>query len=494
MTPPDSSVNPSQPQLEPEPAAQPIEAQPEAQPNGEPEPTFRKEFTLVTTTVDEAGRLTKKLTITETGTAPHPGMEAAIDAHIVRWLLQLKVQRTQAALAEGSFIDRYTEYADVIEAPRLMHTVVALQLVASLLNRNGVTFLLGGIPTPMDLWVLLLSGSGGGRNTTIGRARDLLDNAGLKLIRGDWGSPQACHQDLAENPCGLWAWGEMGAKMEALAKREFQGLKKWITDRYDERHLPEDVTYRRKGNGGDTPPIIFDRAPRINFLAGSSEAWFFQRLETDDTTGGFIPRWIIMRADGPHRTVPIPRELDAQLGEVLVGDLQRIAALTGEADLGDIIGEYAAWYHAAQERFLSHQNRELASAFWNRHRMHILKLAVVYEAASSFSLQVSRRSWDQAVATARHLEDVIFSMLDTGMNRQGHELDTVEKWFREGGAAGRTRSEFTLKYRNGNPVVRDGWLKTMQDSGTIVPVERKTGGRTADVFYHRDFAPAQQPG
>src|SRR5690349_7936192 len=76
---------------------------------------------------------------------------------IIRTLLGAKAKMSlHPPATDGSFIERYTRWADVTEAPRLMHTVVAVQLVASLLNRNGVTFKLGSITSPLDLWVLLL--------------------------------------------------------------------------------------------------------------------------------------------------------------------------------------------------------------------------------------------------------------------------------------------------------------------------------------------------
>ena len=38
----------------------------------------------------------------------------------------------------GDFISTYTDWADVVELPRAMHEAIAMQLVAALLNRNGV--------------------------------------------------------------------------------------------------------------------------------------------------------------------------------------------------------------------------------------------------------------------------------------------------------------------------------------------------------------------
>src|SRR5260370_39710867 len=66
--------------------------------------------------------------------------------------------------AASDFITTYADFADVFEMPRPVHEWVAAQLIASVLN--GKVFIKWGAVTyPLDLWVLLLSGSGQGRNT-----------------------------------------------------------------------------------------------------------------------------------------------------------------------------------------------------------------------------------------------------------------------------------------------------------------------------------------
>ena len=101
----------------------------------------------------------------------------------------------------GDFISDYVRYADVLEAPPEAHEAVAIQLLASVLNRN-VHIELGGLKIPLDLWVLLLSASGYGRNTIVGFARPVLEEAGLNDILRDttWGSKQQCIRILHNIP------------------------------------------------------------------------------------------------------------------------------------------------------------------------------------------------------------------------------------------------------------------------------------------------------
>src|SRR5262249_4415416 len=98
-------------------------------------------------------------------------------------------------------------------------------------------------------------------------------------------------------------------------------------------------------------------------------------------------------------------------------------------------------YPAARRRFSEQPNRALADAYFNRHRMHILKLAVVYEVSRSLSLQVSQDAWARAVQTAASLEDVIFGLLPTAMSKAGHALDRMAALIHSAGANGLRMSE-----------------------------------------------------
>ena len=71
--------------------------------------------------------------------------------------------RAAAPRTQIDSISTYVQYADVLEAPSLLHEMVGVQLIATVLNRNGVFIPLGHIRIPLDLWMVLLTLSGGGR-------------------------------------------------------------------------------------------------------------------------------------------------------------------------------------------------------------------------------------------------------------------------------------------------------------------------------------------
>jgi hypothetical protein len=290
----------------------------------------------------------------------------------------------------SDFIRTYIQYADVIEAPPEAHEAVGIQLLAAALNPN-VCIQHGGIRVPLDVWLLLLSESGFGRNTLVELARPVLHTAGLDhlIISTTWGSKQAFYQSVAVRSSGLFIWPELAVVLSKLRDRQFGGVKEWLTDRYDNPNLPEVVRYRETGRPSDTPPIVFGQAPRLNILATSSLDWFFSNLAQEDALGGFVPRWILKKV-GTERIVPIPRTPDAGLTQPLGDHLRRASELRGVPDLSGVQHIYERWYVQTRRRFLAQSNPAMAMPFFNRLRTHVLKLAVAYEVSQSLNLRVSR--------------------------------------------------------------------------------------------------------
>jgi hypothetical protein len=118
--------------------------------------------------------------------------------------------------------------------------------------------------------------------------------------------------------------------------------------------------------------------------------------------------------------------------------------------------------------------------------MHILKLAVIYEVSSCFSLKVSRGSWARAVEFARHLEETIFSLLDTGMSGSGYTLGQMGEKVRAAGAEGLPLSAFTRAFQNVETKPRNEALNTLVLTETIFAFKRKTNGRNGAFLVHSD--------
>jgi hypothetical protein len=386
------------------------------------------------------------------------------------------------------FISAYADYADVLEAPRRVHEAVAVSILAALLNPR-VSIEYGGLSLTLDLWTLLLSGSGFGRNTLVSLAYPILDaSEHRKLIRGTaWGSGPAIYQDLAQNPTGLAVWPEMSQILKTLSQSQFMGAKEWLTDRYDNTRVPDTLRYRASGQKPKTPDIEFLQTPRLNILATSSMEWLVASLVREDTTGGFLPRWFIEHVSEPSRVIPKPRKPDRQLVKPLADFLNEIGKLNGVADLSGVERQYAEWYHAAHHRFEQQPNRALAIPFFNRLRALVLKLAVIFEASASRSLVVSPLALERAVQHAGSHEQTIFALLPTGLTAEGLAVDRIEQKIRQAGAHGISKSQLTRSFQDVKSRDRDERIKTLLDAGRVRRYLRLTGGRSPQILVHDDF-------
>ncbi|HTM90182.1 MAG TPA: DUF3987 domain-containing protein [Terriglobales bacterium] len=394
-----------------------------------------------------------------------------------------------------NFILTYKQYADIIEAPADAHEAVAMVIIASLLNRNGVYIEFGHTKLPFDLWVLLISPSGMGRNTLVRLADEVLKKAGLQdLVRSaSWGSPQALYQDIAAHPRGLYQWEEMSVALKKLGSNQFNGTKEWITDRYDNYKVPEPLLYRKTGKKGDTPPIMFAVAPRLNILATSSEDWLTDSLAQSDTTGGFLPRFTILKLNGTEKVVPIPPAPDDSLQDKLAEQLRKIAKLKGCVVLSkEVQSLYKDWYVKTRKRFMDQPNAALAMPFFNRLRIMVPKLAVIHEAAESGTLEVSPAAMKRAFETAAKIEATIFELLPTGMNAEGAALAKMADRIKTAGVVGISKTQFTEAFKSVDHRSRMERLATLRDAGDIVPFGRPTKGRPLILYVFKDYVQGHQ--
>jgi hypothetical protein len=394
------------------------------------------------------------------------------------------------AQSATDFITEYADCADVFEAPREAHEWNACQLIASILN--GKVYIPWGATTlPLDLWLLLLSESGQGRNTVTGVAIDALKEAKIDgvLRKSAWGSKQALYQQIAEASHGLYDWPEFSEVMRTLNDPRFSGAKEWFTDRYDNLRIPPGIDYRNTGKSNDTPPIEFAEAPRLNILATSSMEWFIANLQQQDTLGGFVPRWLLIRLGRSTRLLPKPLPLNREKIHALAMRLTTINELKGDAGLSQTADKmYDRWYREAHARFQAQPNKSLGMPFFNRLRGIVLKLAVIFEVSQSCSLIASERAMQRAIDAVLAIERTIFEILPTGMTREGSDIEKMTELIRDAGVPGISQSGVTLAFKYWKGQERKQRLETLKEAGTVVSFQRQTAGRSATVLVHADHA------
>jgi hypothetical protein len=168
--------------------------------------------------------------------------------------------------------------------------------------------------------------------------------------------------------------------------------------------------------------------------------------------------------------------------------MHTISDLRGAADISDILPYYDNWYYGAKKRFAAQPNRGLAEAYFNRHRVHILKLAVIYEASRSASLRPTEASWRRAERAASWLENTIFSLLSTGLNAEGYAVKKMEDRILKAGADGLTLTDLTRAFQHDVLRQRHDRLSTLRAAGVVRTFQRKTPGRNLSILVHREFA------
>jgi len=395
---------------------------------------------------------------------------------------------TQGDAKLPDFVDTYVRYADIYEMPAEVHEAMALGLLAAAANGN-VDIELRAIRLSLDCWFLITTGSGGGRNTAIRTARAILRAAGLDALVQNisWGSEVIVKQYFAENPRGLFMWPEMSEKLLDLGRPQFAGVKPWITDLYDETTPPPSKIYRKIPRKKGTPDIKFDVAPRTTFIATSSFAWLMQNLTRVDSTGGFLARWMHMHSSKKDRLIPIPEHSDKKLIPSLAKRLGQVAKLEGTADFTAVEKMYVEWYEKTAKRFAEQPNQDIAQAYWNRHRDHLLKLAVLFEMSESGMLKVTPGAMKRAMIYAARIERSLFSVLTTGFEREGYELERMIQYVRSKGVDGVSTSVFTSEFKNVDASLRAKRVSTLLQSGDLRRFERRTPGRSANIVVHADF-------
>src|SRR5438874_3607905 len=115
----------------------------------------------------------------------------------------------------ADLITDYVNYADRFELPRIMHELTIMTGIAALVN-GKVVIKNGGQQISFDFWTLLITRSGGGRNTLASVFYDLLkacDKADLISTEG-WGSGIYMQEFFAKHSVVFHVWEEMSAMMQ----------------------------------------------------------------------------------------------------------------------------------------------------------------------------------------------------------------------------------------------------------------------------------------
>jgi hypothetical protein len=197
------------------------------------------------------------------------------------------------------------------------------------------------------------------------------------------------------------------------------------------------------------------------------------------------------RSSGAYR-IPLETGLlipsDKTLIRPLGDHLQKVSTLSGSADISAVREMYEEWYRKARREFEEQPNRALAMPFFNRLRTQVVKLALIYHVSQSVDLCISPASMQRAIEKASDCQETIFSLLPTGMSREGAEVEKMADRIRQAGSEGLLKSVLTKAFSHIRSNEREGRLGTLVQSADVVRFSRDTSGRRAEVLVHKEYA------
>ena len=139
-----------------------------------------------------------------------------------------------------------------------------------------------------SLWVCLVGRSNDRKSTAINLACSLLAQADQSIELPHDFTREAMYEFLAARSFGLLRWREMGSVLESMNREYNAGVLSTLTDLWDSPFM----TKRRTIGGGE----IQITWPAVSILGGAKERWFVENIRARDIEGGFIGRWLFVRA------------------------------------------------------------------------------------------------------------------------------------------------------------------------------------------------------
>jgi hypothetical protein len=285
-----------------------------------------------------------------------------------------------------------------------------------------------------------------------------------------------------------------------LNQPRWAGVKPFLTDLFDSSNVPAAIKHRTNKKGDpNTPDITFFSAPRTNMLMMSGMDWYVEQLKSTDACSGFLARYIPVVLPDSERLVHYVAPPDERLWNSLIAKLVRISQLSGSADISSFYSSsgdcpYAKWYEETSKRWTG--KGTVASIFFKRWRVFVLKLAVVFEMSQSESLKVSLDSFQRATAWLQKLESVVFNLAEDEFSPDALRLHRKEKFFRAVGTTGVRPADYHRKYRGERPSQRRkedlATLLEMKVIYKIAPRVGTNGESIPESYVHADFVKKDQ--
>lgn len=304
------------------------------------------------------------------------------------------------------WIERYLEFTQNTESPRIYHAWTALSALASCLQRK--CWLSWGFETIYpNLYVVLVGPPGGRKGTAMKILKPFLQDLGIIMSADSVGSVQSLYNEIKDSlnsfkhPDGnmtehrsLTTWSE---EFQVFLGDNDPKLIMAITDLFDS---PSKWEYKSIKRGTDDLSNCW-----FNLLGAITPTLLQGRLSRDAQGGGLLSRIIFIVGYGREKLVPLGflSEEELKLKTLLQADLERIYQLAGPfTPTKEFAQHYSDWYGTTGGN--SHLDNQKFTGYDSRRPLHIRKLCMILSAAESDSMLLRSHHLDKALEILKYTE------------------------------------------------------------------------------------------
>jgi len=302
-------------------------------------------------------------------------------------------------------IKDYIDYASERNASPIEYHLMTILSLLSVVVGDSIWFDLfdDGEKIP-NIYILLIGGSGVGKGSAINIGTRILSKVsnGL-LVPHDFLSREALIDSLVAYPSGLLILEEFSSLLAKSRMSRYAGILQLLTQIYDN---PENYKTVSKGEG---PKEI--HKPQISILAATTPEWIAKDIKYEDISGGFLCRYLFINAS----TIPDFRGVKEKSvehikkGRRIEEFLSSVLAVENraEADLSKVKDDINQFLYDNDLDLVNSSQEDVLRGYWNRLKMYIIKLAILYQISLNNSHVIEGEAFDLAYNLISYAKDQV---------------------------------------------------------------------------------------
>jgi len=319
-----------------------------------------------------------------------------------------------------NFIKSYMAYAaEFTDSPKMFHYRIALYVLSTVMNtRYWIRH--GNINVYPNLWMILLAPSGVGKSFAMGIGKSIVNSVDQNLILPNEYSREKFVEIMAKNSVGNFFISEFSGFMEFNRKDYNRGIMQMLTELFD---CPP--VYTRQLQKGDKTIIN----PFLGILACSTVEWFIASVRSGDSTGGFLPRFLLTSIGDSDKVRAFMPEDNQSIKNQLVDQLAKIASQDGGKMTlsAEALKFYEDWHDEFHEKRKT--KSETLRGFYTRLKDYTLKFSMILNINTGSGLVITKDSMHRACSLSKDFidqaEDIIENEISS--SKSDAEIKSVRK-------------------------------------------------------------------